>query len=72
MSVINQDLGNTQYESKLILGNLVLGNKGEYYCKATYTDNKVVESDQVTLFVQGGCIATPFYITFYILHTESR
>ena len=54
VSVISQDLGNTQYESKLLLTDLSLSDKGEFYCKATYSDNTVTESDRVTLFVQGG------------------
>ena len=51
--MISEDLGNTQYESRLILSTLDLSDKGQFYCKATYSDNTVVESDRVTLFMQG-------------------
>jgi hypothetical protein len=64
VNVLNQDLGNTQYESKLILSNLVLSDKGQFYCKAKYADNTDVESDRVNLFVQGEFISPVRLIYF--------
>lgn len=64
--VIPKTLSDAQFQTTLILPNVNVDQRGQYYCKFTYQDNVVAQSDQVTLFVRGNVsfnsITCPFYL----------